>query len=127
LPQFSLAISPHIPQVPEPQGRDWEKEVSPITEDDEVQDLRNLNVHRSMRLNQKHPRILREVTDVAAKPLSIIFVKSWQSDKVPSGWTKANIAPIFKKSKRRTLGTTDQSASPQGPVRSWNRSSWKIC
>jgi len=34
---------------------------------------------------------------------------------------------FLKRVKSRTLGTTDQSASPLCPVRSWNRSLWKIC
>ncbi|KAK4815689.1 hypothetical protein QYF61_005435 [Mycteria americana] len=33
----------------------------------------------------------------------------------------------FDQVKRRTLGTTDQSASPLCLQRSWNRSSWKLC
>jgi len=47
-----------------------------------------------------HPRVLRELVDVIAEPLSIIFERSWRTGEVPEDWRKANVTPIFKKGKK---------------------------
>jgi len=50
--------------------------------------------------NGMHPRVLRELADVIAEPLSIIFESSWTTGEVPEDWRKANVTPIVKKGKK---------------------------
>ncbi|CAM4601780.1 unnamed protein product [Lepidochelys olivacea] len=66
--------------------------------------LENLCEHKSMGLDALHPRVLKELADVIAEPLAIIFENSWRSGEVPDDWKKANVVPIFKKGKKEDPG-----------------------
>ncbi|CAM5161589.1 unnamed protein product, partial [Natator depressus] len=59
--------------------------------------LEKLDEHKFMEPDALHPRVLKELVDVIAEPLAVIFENSWRSGEVPDNWKKANVVPIFKK------------------------------
>ena len=84
------------------QGRDWGSKVPSTVREDQVQDhLRNLNIFKSVGPEKMHPRVLRELAEVVAKPLSMVFEKSGE---VPGDWKKGTIAPIVKKGRKEDPG-----------------------
>jgi len=44
-----------------------------------------------------HVRVLRELGEELAKPLSIIYQQSWLTGEVPDNWRLANVMPVYKK------------------------------
>ncbi|PKU44434.1 rna-directed dna polymerase from mobile element hypothetical protein [Limosa lapponica baueri] len=69
--------------------------------------LYQLNVHKSMGLDGVHLRVLKELADVMAGPLSIIYQRYWESGEIPADWKLANAVPIYKKGRGKTKGATD--------------------
>ena len=61
--------------------------------------LGNINVHKSMGPDGMHPCVLRELAEVIAELLSIIFWRSWRMGEVPEDWRIASVTPVFKKGK----------------------------
>ena len=78
--------------------RDGEQNKPFMIQDKIVLDLlRKLDAYKSMRPDELHPRVLRELADVVARPLSIIFRQSWLTGDIPVDWKLANVTSIFKK------------------------------
>ncbi|KAJ7402117.1 RNA-directed DNA polymerase from mobile element jockey [Pitangus sulphuratus] len=95
---FSGILSTYTSPVDGQQDEDWESQVPPPVSKDQIYDhLMNLHVYNSMAHDEIYPRVLRELADVVAKLLSIIFGKPQQSGEVPDDWKRGNIAPILTK------------------------------
>ena len=62
--------------------------------------LIELKVDKSPGPDQLHPRVLNEIADVIAEPLTLIYQLSIDQSKLPQQWKLANVTPIFKKGSR---------------------------
>ncbi|GAB0175916.1 mitochondrial enolase superfamily member 1 [Grus japonensis] len=102
---FTAKASPQESQTLQIGKEVWTKEELPLVKEDQVREyLGKFNIHKSMGPDGMHPRALRELADVLAMPLSIIFERSWRTGEVPKDWRKANVTLVFKKGKKEDPG-----------------------
>ncbi|NXT06727.1 RTJK polymerase, partial [Prunella fulvescens] len=102
---YSAGVCPEEPRAPEaPEEARTREKFASVDEDWVREQLSNLDIHKSMGPDRMHPRVLRELAEVIAGPLSIIFAKSWETGEVPEDWRKANVTPVFKKGKKEDPG-----------------------
>ena len=55
-----------------------------------------LDEYKSSGPDGVHPRVLKELAEVVAKPLSIILRQSWLTGDVPVDWRLADVMPVFQ-------------------------------
>ena len=80
-------------QPPELEDKDGEQNEAPIIQG--VSNLiHHLDTYKSTGLYGIHPRVLRELTEVLTKSLSIIYQQSWLTGEVPVDWRLANVTSI---------------------------------
>jgi len=66
--------------------------------------LQSLNPTKSPGSDGMHSRVLKELADELAEPLTMLFTKSLEEGVLPSSWKEANVTPIFKKGKKSDPG-----------------------
>ena len=62
--------------------------------------LQNLNIYKAAGPDQVDAKILKELQDIFAPILEIIFNHSLNTGAIPNNWRMANITPLFKKGDR---------------------------
>lgn len=71
-----------------------------------------------------HLRILRNMTKLPTKPLSIICQQSWLTREVPVGWKSANVMLISKKDQKEDLGNYNPVSLTLVPRKVVEQISW---
>ena len=75
-----------------------------VSRDQMLKALQKLNINKSPGPDKVNPRILKELANELAHPLSILFNKSMSEGKLPSQWKVAEVKPIFKKGDKSEAG-----------------------
>ena len=102
--------------------KDGEQNKPCMIHDEMVLDLlQKLDAHKSMGPDGLHPKVLRELADVVAKPLSIILQQFWLSGDALVDWRLANVMAIFKKGQKDDPGSYRPISLTLVPGRLWNR------
>ncbi|RMC06694.1 hypothetical protein DUI87_16135 [Hirundo rustica rustica] len=93
-----------LQELPSWAGR-WGQNGPLIIEEVAVRELlKCLDIHKSMGPDGIHPRVMRELADEVAEPLSIICHQSWLTGEVPDDWKLANVTPIHEKGAKEEPG-----------------------
>jgi len=87
------------------EDREGERNKPPIIQEEAVNDLLcHLDTYRSMGPEGIDPRVLKELAQQLAKPLSIIYQQFWPTGEVPDDWRIASVTPIYKKVQKEDPG-----------------------
>jgi len=87
------------------EDREGEQNKPPIMQEEPVNDLlRHLDAYKSVGPDEIHSRVLRELVEKLAKPLSIIYQQSCLTGDVPDGWRITSMTPIYKKGRKEDPG-----------------------
>ena len=75
-----------------------------ITISDVRRKLQKLNISKSPGPDGIHPRVLKEMSEVLAQPLQILFQNSFNTGTLPEEWKNANITALYKKGDKKYAG-----------------------
>jgi hypothetical protein len=66
--------------------------------------LKALKVNKASGPDGLNPRILKELCNELANPLTYLFNKTMKAGKIPTAWKEAEVRPIFKKGDKSSAG-----------------------
>ena len=93
------------------EDREGERNKPPIIQKEVINNLLcYLHPYKSGGQDGIHTRVLQELAEELAKPLSIIYQQSCLKGEVPDDWRIASVTSIYKKGWKADPGTTSLSA-----------------
>lgn len=94
---FTREMTGNLPQMTPKLLKTEKLQTFAVDEGEVLKILQNLQTNKSPGLDQIHPRVLKELAEILAHPLTLIFKQSVDSGELPRSWLDAVITPIFKK------------------------------
>ena len=73
-----------------------------VSQERVTKQLKKLNISKAAGPDNLHSKILVETHDLLALPLTIIYSKSLQENKLPTKWKEAHIKPLYKKGSKNS-------------------------
>lgn len=81
-----------------------EMDTSPFTRERVLKELEVIRVDKAMGPDGVHPRVLKELREVVAEPLAILFSQSLETGEVPKDWRTADVVPLYKSGNKEEAG-----------------------
>ncbi|XP_071954278.1 uncharacterized protein [Antedon mediterranea] len=75
-----------------------------VTKEEVLTCLQQMNSNKSAGPDDVHPRVLKELKEIVATPLTPIYNKSLSTGQLPECWKCANVVQIFKKGDKTEVG-----------------------
>ncbi|XP_076049734.1 uncharacterized protein LOC143030470 [Oratosquilla oratoria] len=63
--------------------------------------LSSINTSKSCGPDEIHPRLVKELADLIAQPITVLYRKSLDYGELPLDWKEALVAPIYKKGSKK--------------------------
>ena len=104
---FSSVFTRENPSnIPDVHDRNYSASLEHIYIDQDIvkRYLLQLKPGKSMGVDNIHPAILKNLSEVFAKPLTEIFQTSIESGRLPCDWKDACVTPLFKKGSKTEPG-----------------------
>ena len=94
---FTAEDTTNIPNIPPKNLTTPELQKISVTEEEVLKELKSLQPNKSPGIDGMHPRVLKELAEQLAKPVTILLNTSLNSEDLPKQWLQAVVTPIFKK------------------------------
>ena len=97
---FTEENTHNIPHIPDKPLSSPTLNTFKVSQEEVRKILTSLNPTKTPGLDGIHPKALKEIAEIVAQPLTMIFKRSVSKGELPQNWLDAVISPIYKKGQK---------------------------